>query len=75
MNSHFCKVGKTRAYIGPVFNLKDLENKYARFIEEAYNLEQTDMSLSDILFYEAHKLKLSITKLRNSGSKSLDAAF
>lgn len=30
-----------------------LERKYKRLVEEAYNVQYTDHSLSDILFYEA----------------------
>jgi len=75
MNSHFCKVGKTRSNINTVFSLKDLEDRYVRFVEEAYNIEQTDMSLSDILFYEAKKLKQRILNLKRTNAEDLDAAF
>ena len=57
MNPHFCKVGKVRPGLSEVLGLKDLERKYLNFIEEAYNVMQTDASLSDILYYEASKLK------------------
>jgi len=60
MNSHFCKVGRVRPGIGEVLGLKELEQKYLSFIEEAYNIMQTDASLSDILYYEALKLKKHI---------------
>lgn len=60
MNSHFCKVGRVRPSIGEVLGLKELEEKYLSFIEEAYNVMQTDSSLSDILYYEALKLKKHI---------------
>lgn len=60
MNSHFCKVGRVRPSIGEVLGLKELEQQYLSFIEEAYNLMQTDASLSDILYYEALKLKKHI---------------
>jgi DNA-binding transcriptional regulator PaaX len=60
MDSHFCKVGKVRPSIGEVWGLKELEEKYLSFIEEAYNVMQTDASLSDILYYEALKLKKHI---------------
>lgn len=60
MNSHFCKVGRIRPSIGEVLGLKELEQKYLSFIEEAYNIMQTDASLSDILYYEALKLKKHI---------------
>ena len=60
MDSHFCKVGKVRPSLGEVLGLKELERKYLNFIEEAYNVMQTDASLSDILYYEAFKLKKNI---------------
>nr|WP_321237028.1 Lacal_2735 family protein [uncultured Psychroserpens sp.] len=75
MNSHFCKVGKTRLNTTTVFSLKDLEDRYYSFIEEAYNLKQTDMSLSDILFFEAKQLKQRILNMKRSMSKDLGAAF
>jgi hypothetical protein len=60
MNSHFCKVGRVRPSIGEVLGLKEMEEQYFSFIEEAYNVMQTDASLSDILYYEALKLKKHI---------------
>ncbi|MEH6536363.1 MAG: Lacal_2735 family protein [Psychroserpens sp.] len=75
MNPHFCKVGKSRPYLNKIFNLKDLEDRYSRFIEEAYNVEQTDISLSDILFHEANKLKQRILNLKRSKLKDFDAMF
>jgi hypothetical protein len=60
MNSHFCKVGRVRPSLGEVLGLKELERKYLSFIEEAYNVMQTDAGLSDILYHEASKLKKHI---------------
>ena len=60
MNSHFCKVGRVRPSIGEVLGLKEMEEQYFSFIEEAYNVMQTDASLSDILYYEDLKLKKHI---------------
>jgi len=60
MDSHFCKVGRVRPRIGEVLGLKELEKKYSSFIEEAYNVMQTDASLSDILYHDALKLKKHI---------------
>lgn len=60
MDSHFCKVGRVRPSLGEVLGLKELERKYLNFIEEAYNVMQTDASLSDILYHEASKLKKNI---------------
>ena len=41
-----------------------LEQKYRRLLEEAYNLQYTDHSLSDILTYEALQLRNKISFLR-----------
>ena len=62
MNKHFCKVGKIRFGLSEVINLKEVEKNYLKFSEEAYNLMQTDSSLSEILFEEANKLKQIILK-------------
>ncbi|MGM5469837.1 Lacal_2735 family protein [Flavobacteriaceae bacterium LMO-SS05] len=60
MEPHFCKVGKVRPSLSEVLGLKELENRYLSFIEEAYNVMQTDSSLSDILYHEASILKKHI---------------
>lgn len=57
MDSHFCKVGRIRPSLSEVLGLKELEKKYLSFIEEAYNVMQTDAGLSDVLYHEAFKLK------------------
>ncbi|MEZ4792787.1 MAG: Lacal_2735 family protein [Gelidibacter sp.] len=75
MNTHFCKVGKTKSGWSEVLNLKELEQSYLRFIEEAYNLIQTDAGLSDFLYHEASKLKKTIFNLKRSNSNDLDAAI
>lgn len=67
MNSHFCKVGRVRPSLGQVLGLKELEKKYLSFIEEAYNIMQTDAGLSDILYYEASKLKKQILTITQAG--------
>lgn len=75
MNNHFCKIGKTRLGLSGVMNLKELEQKYLRFIEEAYNVIQTDAGTSDLLYHEASKLKKTILNLKKNASKDLDAAI
>lgn len=75
MNTHFCKVGKTKLGLSGVLNLKELEQTYLRFIEEAYNVIQTDAGLSDFLYHEASKLKKIMLNLKNSNSNNLDAAI
>jgi hypothetical protein len=63
MEPHYCKVGKVRPTLGEVLGLKELERNYLNFIEEAYNLMQTDAGLSDFLYHEASKLKKQILNL------------
>lgn len=75
MNAHFCKVGKTRPYIDKIFCIEELEEQHAQYIEKAYNVKQTDMSLSDILFFEADKLRRRILNLKNSNFLEFDAAL
>ncbi|MCK7591400.1 Lacal_2735 family protein [Subsaxibacter sp. CAU 1640] len=75
MNTHFCKVGKTKLGLSEVLNLKELEINYKKFVEEAYNLIQTDAGLSDFLYHEASKLKKTILNLKKTLSKDLDAAI
>jgi len=43
-----------------------LEQKYRRLVEEAYNLQFTDHSLSDILTFEAMQIYQKINFLRLS---------
>ncbi len=75
MNTHFCKVGKTKLSLSEVLNLKEVEQTYLRFMEEAYNLIQTDAGVSDFLYHEASKLKKIILNLKRSNSNDLDAAI
>jgi len=42
-------------------NLTRLEKKYKHLIERAYNLRQSDDSLSDVFYFEAEKV---LTQLR-----------
>lgn len=75
MNTHFCKVGKIKIGFSEALNLKELEQSYLRFIEEAYNLIQTDAGVSDFLYHEASKLKKIMLNLKNSNSGDYDAAI
>jgi hypothetical protein len=47
-------------------NLKRLEKKYKHLIERAYNLRQSDDSLSDVFYYEAEKVLTQLRLLRSS---------
>lgn len=65
MSTHFCKIRKPAYRLKQALGLEELERKYANFIEEAYNIKYTDHSLSDILYYEAHKLKRMILNIKS----------
>ncbi len=75
MNPHFCKVGRKTPNLAKMFSLKELEKSYIEFMEQAYNVMQSDVSLSDTLFYEASKLKRCILNLKASNGNDFDAAF
>ncbi|RXJ50579.1 hypothetical protein [Gelidibacter gilvus] len=75
MNTHNCKVGKVKFGLNEVLNLKEVEKNYIKFTEEAYNLLQSDASLSDFLYHEASKLRKIILNLKNSETTDVDAAF
>lgn len=75
MNTHNCKVGKVKFGLNEVLNLKEVEKNYIKFTEEAYNLLQSDASLSDFLYHEASKLRKIILNLKNSQTSDVDAAF
>jgi hypothetical protein len=47
-------------------NLKRLEKKYKHLIERAYNLRQSDDSLSDVFYYEAEKVLTQLRILRSN---------
>ncbi len=49
---------------------KKMEQKYKRLIERAYNLRQSDDSLSDIFYFEADKLLEEMNYLKNNLSSS-----
>lgn len=70
MSAQFCKKGKVKVDLKQILGLKELENKYKNFIEEAYNVSMTDASLSDMLYFEARKIKQIILK-----AKQCDATF
>ena len=75
MSTHFCKVGKIKPNLSKALGLDELERRYKNFIEEAYNLIQTDAGLSDFLYHEASKLRKNILVAKRSESNDLDAAF
>ncbi|HLU51574.1 MAG TPA: Lacal_2735 family protein [Flavobacteriaceae bacterium] len=46
-------------------NERLLEMRYKRLLERAYNLRQTDDSMSDIFYYEAHKVLSQLNLFRS----------
>jgi len=72
MNAQFCRVGRKTPNLTRVFSLGDLKRQYLNFVEEAYNVMQSDMSLSDALYFEASRLKRHILNLENSSLKDAD---
>ncbi|TXD81846.1 Lacal_2735 family protein [Subsaximicrobium wynnwilliamsii] len=75
MNTHFCKVGNVRPNLSKRFSLKDLEEKYIKFTEDAYNAMHNDANLSDTLYHEASKLRDQILNLKGTNPNDFDAAF
>lgn len=49
---------------------KKMEQKYKQLIERAYNLRQSDDSLSDVFYFEADKLLEEMKYLKNNLSSS-----
>lgn len=47
-------------------NLKRLEKQYKNLIERAYNLRQSDDSLSDIFYFEAEKVMTQLRFLKSN---------
>ncbi len=74
MNPHFCRVGNRKPNLTKILPLRDLEQSYLNFMEQAYNVMHSDVSLSDTLFYEASRLKRLISSLKIK-SNHFDAAF
>jgi hypothetical protein len=75
MSLQYCKVGKTKPLSAESIDLGLLKKKHSIVIEEAYNLRQTDSSLSDILYFEAKRLKRHIVNLKNKLTKNLDVSL
>jgi hypothetical protein len=75
MNMQYCKVGKIQPVLPDTLDLNQLEKRHSYVIEEAYNLHQTDASLSDVLYYEARKLKQLIANLKQVLNKDFEVSF
>jgi len=75
MNIQYCKIGKIKPVLPDTMDLNQLEKRHSSFIEEAYNLRETDASLSDVLYYEAKKLKQQILNLKKVLINNLEVSF
>ena len=75
MSLQHCKVGKVKPALPDSTDLNQLEKRHSNVIEKAYNLRQTDASLSDVLYYEAKKLKQHILNLKKILINDLDVSF
>ncbi|WP_159022897.1 Lacal_2735 family protein [Formosa sp. L2A11] len=63
MKNQFSKVGNVKPNIKKFLKIEELQNLYKSFIEEAYNVMQTDSSLSDYLYFEAFKLRKEMIRV------------
>lgn len=54
------------ALIPGKINLQRLEKEYKQLIERAYNLRQSDDSLSDVFYYEAEKVLTQLRLLKSN---------
>ncbi|NNL62119.1 MAG: hypothetical protein HKO72_12365, partial [Flavobacteriaceae bacterium] len=50
MNQRHCKIGTIRSKDNIIYNTSNLEKRYTTFIENAYNLMQSDAGLSDFFY-------------------------
>ena len=75
MSLQYCKVGRTKPAPPDSVNLCQLKKRHSNVIEKAYNLRQTDSSLSDILNFEAKKIKQRIINLKKVLTKDLDVSL
>ncbi|MEM6516120.1 MAG: hypothetical protein AAF688_08040 [Bacteroidota bacterium] len=73
MGFQFSRVGQKTTNLEETFSLGELKKQYSNFVEEAYNIMQSDMGLSDILYYEAYRLKCQILNLEKASLKAPDA--
>ncbi|MGY0391969.1 Lacal_2735 family protein [Bizionia sp. KMM 8389] len=70
MSTQFCKIGNVKVGLKQLLGLKELEKQYKKYIEAAYNTSMTDASMSDMLYFEAKKIKQTILS-----TKQYDATF
>ena len=75
MKNQFCKVGQIKPNIKKLLKLEELQSLYYSFIEEAYNIMQTDSSLSDYLYFEASKLKKEMIRVQSTNNDNFHSAL
>ena len=75
MKNQFSKVGKVRPSLKKLLKIEELQNLYKSFIEEAYNVMQTDSSLSDYLYFEANKLKKEMIRVEANNNDRFRSTF
>lgn len=66
MKNQFSKVGQIKPSFKRFLKIEELQNIYKSFIEEAYNVMQTDSGLSDYLYFEASKLKKQMIRVETN---------
>ncbi len=64
MNQRYCKIGTIRSKDNIIYNTSNLEKRYTTFIENAYNLMQTDAGMSDFFYHEANKIFNRLKKIK-----------
>ena len=60
-----CKIGKISSRASIKLKLKQLEEQYHRFMEDAYSLMYLDSGISDVLFFEASRLKKRLLRIKS----------
>ena len=75
MKNQFSKVGDVKPGLKKLLKIEELQNLYKSFIEEAYNVMQTDCSLSDYLYFEASKLKKQMILVESKSNDKFPSAL
>ncbi|WP_066220831.1 Lacal_2735 family protein [Formosa haliotis] len=75
MSKQFCKVGQVKPNLKRLLKIEELQSLYNAFIEEAYNVMQTDCSLSDYLYFEASKLRKQMITIEATNEDKFRSAL
>jgi len=65
MYPQYCKIGKVTSRAKVKLGFQQLEQQYKNFIEEAYSLMFSDSGISDILFFEAARVKKRLLRFKS----------